>query len=84
MNDNDKAGRYLVKRAPAGVLGWLVRNPALAFQAWVDARRIVLPNQGDLTQDLVAVVQDGGVREAVCLELEAEARADAVARVLKY
>ena len=30
MNDNDKAGRYLVKRAPAEVLGWLVRNPALA------------------------------------------------------
>src|SRR5207244_7890865 len=43
-----------------------------------------LPNQSDLTNDLVGAVRDGEALEAICLELEAEARADAVARVLGY
>ncbi len=84
MNDNDKAGRYLCKRDPAGQLRWLLANAALAFHAWIDSRRVVLPNQRDLTQDLVAAVRSGDVLEAFCLELEAEARADSVARVLRY
>ena len=45
---------------------------------------MVLPNQRDLTQDLVAAVRSGDVLEAFCLELEAEARADALERVLRY
>jgi hypothetical protein len=84
MNDYDKAGRYLVKRAPAGVFRWLLDNPGLTFQAWIDSRRVVLPNQNDLTNDLVAAVRSGAAREAICLELEAEARADALPRLLMY
>jgi hypothetical protein len=60
MNDNDKAGRYLVKRDATGNLRWLLGNPALAFHAWIDSRRVVLPRQRDLTQDLVAAVRSGG------------------------
>jgi hypothetical protein len=84
MNDYDKAGRYLVKRAPTGVFRWLLANPGLTHQAWIDARRVVLPNQNDLTNDLVAAVQSGAAREGICLELEAEARADALPRLLMY
>jgi hypothetical protein len=84
MNDNDKAGRYLVKRDPAGHFRWFLDNPRVAFVAWVDARRVVLPDQNDLTNDLVAVVQSDHAVEAFCLELEAEARADALPRLLRY
>jgi hypothetical protein len=85
MNDNDKAGRYLVKkREPAGFFRWLLANPAVTFHAWIDARRVVLPNQRDLTNDLVAALGIGDVLEAFCLELEAEARADALGRLLRY
>jgi hypothetical protein len=84
MNDYDKAGRYLVKREPTGFLRWLFANPRVDFRAWIDARRVALPKQSDLTNDLVAVVGDGDTVEAVCLELEAEARADALTRLLGY
>src|SRR5205823_1588348 len=83
-NDNDKAGRYLVKRDPEGHLRWLLGNRGLTFHAWTDARRVVLPNQGDLTNDLVAAVRLGDTLEAFCLELESEARADALPRLLRY
>jgi hypothetical protein len=84
MNDNDKAGRYLVKRDSAGFFHYLLGNPRVSFRAWIDARRVALPDQHDLTNDLVAVLESNGVLEAVCLELEAEARADAVTRSLEY
>jgi hypothetical protein len=84
MNDNDNAGRYLVKRDPAGHFRWLLDHPTMVFEAWLDARRTVLPDQKDLTNDLVAAVQTGDTREAFCLELEAEARADVLPRLLRY
>jgi hypothetical protein len=84
MNDYDKAGRYLVKREPTGYFRWLLANPRLALEAWIDARRVALPNQGDLTNDLVAALRSGDVLEGFCLELEAEARADALTRLLEY
>jgi hypothetical protein len=86
MNDYDKAGRYLVKKQPLGFFRWLLSGPRprLLFRAWIDARRVALPNQNDLTNDLVGAVEKAGVLEAVCVELEAEARADAVTRVLGY
>ena len=40
MNDYDKAGRYLVKREPEALLGWLLDHPGLSFDAWIDARRV--------------------------------------------
>jgi hypothetical protein len=84
MNDYDKAGRYLVKRDPEGFFRWLLGNPAIRFQTWVDARRVALPNQADLTNDLVAVLNSTSGLEAVCLELEAQARADALTRLFGY
>jgi hypothetical protein len=84
MNDYDKASRYLVKRLPSAVLPWLLVSPGLRFRAWIDARRVALPDQDELTNDLVAAVEEDGVLEAICLELEAKARADAVTRLLGY
>src|SRR5262245_23658158 len=84
MNDYDKAGRYLVKRDPGGFFRWLLANPGLTFEAWLDSRRVALPDQHDLTHDLVAALRGGDVREALCLELEAAARADALPRLLMY
>jgi hypothetical protein len=84
MNDYDKASRYMVKRDPSRIFPWLLRTPTVAFQAWIDSRRVALPDQQDLTNDLVAAVEKDGVLEAICLELEAEARSDAVTRALAY
>jgi hypothetical protein len=84
MNDYDKAGRYLVKRDPEGQFSWLLVSSELSFHTWIDARRVVLPNQHDLTNDLVAAIRRGEVLEAICLELEAEARADALLRLHRY
>jgi hypothetical protein len=84
MNDYDKAGRYLIKRDSGGFFRWFLDNPSVQFQAWIDARRVALPNQKDLTNDLVAAVANDKAREAICLELEAEARADALTRLLGY
>src|SRR6516225_4985664 len=84
MNDYDKAGRYLVKLDPSGFFRWFLGNPSLTFQTWIDARRLALPNQKDLTHDLIAVLRSGKALEAMCLELEAEARADALPRLLMY
>lgn len=84
MNDYDKAGRYLVKRDPAGFFRWLLGNPHVAFHAWIDARRVALPKQNDLTNDLVATLRSGATLEALCLELEAKARADSLGRLLSY
>src|SRR5262249_20360879 len=84
MNDYDKAGRYLIKCDPAGFWRWLLNNPALAFHLWIDARRLALPDQHDLTNDLVAALRVAGGLEALCLELQAEARPDTITRVLGY
>src|SRR5262245_45341595 len=69
MNDYDKVGCYLVKRDPPGFLRRLLVNPALSFHVWIDARRVALANQGDLTNDLVAAERSEGGFEGVCLEL---------------
>jgi hypothetical protein len=82
MNDYDKAGRYFIKRDPAGFFRWLLRRRAVPFHAWIDARRLALPDQGDLTNDLVAAFRVGDAFEALCVELQAESEAGSVARVL--
>jgi len=84
MNDLDKASRYLAKRDSAGFLRWLVSNATLGFHAWIDARRLALPNQRDLTGDLVALVQVPGGFEGLCIEVQAQARPDTLARGLVY
>ncbi len=84
MNDHDKAGRYLIKCEPQDFLRWQARNQRLHFHAWIDARRLALPDQRDLTHDLVAAVGTPAGFEAICVELEAEARADALSRQLGY
>lgn len=80
MNDYDKAGRY--KRDAAGFFRWLLRREGVTFHAWIDTRRHALPDQGDLTNDLVASFRVGDGFEALCVELQAEAASDSAARLL--
>jgi len=82
MKDNDKAGRYLIKRDAVGFLRWLFQQPSIDFRGWIDTRRVVLPDQGDLTHDLIAACATDGEVEAYCVELESESSADSVERLL--
>src|SRR5262249_36971933 len=61
---------------------WLLSRPDVHFHAWIDARRLALPNQNDLTGDLVAAFRVGRSFEALCLELQASSRPDTAARLL--
>jgi hypothetical protein len=81
MNDYDKAARFLIKRDPAGFFHWLFGAP-VAFHAWIDARRTALPDQGDLTGDLVAAFRVSEAFEAVCIEIQSESRPDTAERLL--
>jgi hypothetical protein len=82
MNDFDKAGRYLVKRDPGGFCRWLLRRPDVSFHTWIDARRLALPDEHDLTHDLVAVFRVGEAFEALCIELQAESEDVSARRLL--
>lgn len=82
MNEYDKAGRYLIKRDPPGFFRWLLRRREVPFHAWIDARRHALPDQGDLTNDLVAAFRAGDGFEALCVELQAESERGSAARLL--
>jgi Domain of unknown function (DUF4351) len=84
MNDYDKAGRFLAKHASEDFCRWWLGNPKANFHAWIDARRVALPNQGDLNNDLVAALSGDKGLEGFCVELEAEARADSLTRELAY
>jgi hypothetical protein len=57
MNEYDMAGRFVVKQAPLAQVRWLLGHSTLRFRAWIDSRRVALPEQGDLTNDLVAAVE---------------------------
>jgi len=81
MNEYDKAGRYLIKRDAPGFSRWLLRRE-VTFHAWIDARRHALPDQGDLTNDLVAAFRVGDAFEALCVELQAESEGGSAARLL--
>ena len=60
---------------------WLLGTPA-PFHAWIDARRLALRDQGDLTGDLVAAFRVGAGFEALCVELQAESRPETAGRLL--
>jgi hypothetical protein len=55
-NDFDKASRYLAKRRPVGLFTWLLpgHDQLLAFDDWVDTRRLPFPGEPDRTCDTVA------------------------------
>jgi hypothetical protein len=60
INDFDKACRYLAKRQPAGLFAWLLpgHEQLLAFDDWVDTRRLPFPGEPDRTCDTVARFRD--------------------------
>src|SRR5205085_8659363 len=77
------------KQDPPGFFRWLFRggDPALAFDGWLDARRLALPAEGDLTCDTVAGFRHPdhpGLLFVLILELQAEGRGDVLERLLDY
>jgi uncharacterized protein DUF4351 len=89
MSDFDKAARYQIKQEPAGFVRWLFRPTAapLHFHGWIDARRLALPAEGDLTCDTVAdlrVPEQNTAAWALILEVQAESRAELIQRLLGY
>jgi hypothetical protein len=84
MTDYDRAGRYLIKCDAAGFCRWLLGRADVAFHLWIDSRRLALPDQHDRTNDLVASFRTAGGYEALVVELQAEARADVLGRLLDY
>lgn len=82
MNDYDKAGRYLIKRDAARIIGWILNQPlGVNFHAWLDSRRLALPDQRDLTHDLVAACGVGQGFEGFCIELVAKSHHESLQRV---
>jgi hypothetical protein len=89
MAEYDKAARYPAKQDPPGFFGWLARQPntPLRFHSWLDARRLALPVEGDLTCDTVAAfsLTDGAEpTHALIVEFMAESRPNTLDRLLEY
>src|SRR5437879_1162992 len=89
MPDFDKAARYVAKQDPPGFLRWLWRNAAtpLVFHSWLDARRLALPVEGDLTCDTVAAFCLQNQLQpayAQIVEVQTESRPNSADRVLSY
>jgi hypothetical protein len=84
MNDYDRAGRYAIKQDPPGFFAWFRGRHDLRFHLWIDSRRVALPNQRELTNDRVAAFRVGAGFEALAVELQAQARAATLGRVLAY
>jgi hypothetical protein len=87
--DFDKAARYQVKQDPPGFHAWLSRVPAppLLFHSWLDARRLALPTEGDLTCDLVLGLRtsdEPALQGALLLEIQTESRGELLGRALDY
>jgi hypothetical protein len=89
MAELDKAARYMAKQDPPGFFRWLWRHAdtRLRFHSWLDARRLALPSEGDLTCDTVAafhLVDQAEPTHALIVEFMAEARANTLDRLLGY
>jgi hypothetical protein len=89
MDEYDKASRYMIKQAPAAFICWLWRHAdtPLQFHSWLDARRLALPDEGDLTCDTVAAFHLTGQAEpshALIVEFMAESRSNTLDRMLVY
>jgi hypothetical protein len=89
LHEYDKASRYMAKQDPPGFLRWLWRHAdtPLQFHSWLDARRLALPDEGDLTCDTVAAFHLTGQAEpshALIVEFMAESRGNTLTRMLAY
>src|SRR5260370_29452922 len=89
MHEFDKAARYIAKQDPPNFFRWLWRHAdtTLRFHSWLDARRLALPVEGDLTCDTVAAFHlDGQVElsHALIVEFMAESRSNTLDRLLAY
>src|SRR5205823_8781716 len=67
-----------------GFCRWLLGRTDVEFHLWIDSRRLALPNQRERTNDLVASFRTAGGFEALVVELQSEARAQVLDRLLEY
>jgi hypothetical protein len=89
MHEFDKAARYMAKQDAPNFFRWLWRHAAtpLRFHSWLDARRLALPVEGDLTCDTVGAFHLAGQAElshALIVEFMAESRSNTLDRLLAY
>jgi hypothetical protein len=89
MHEFDKAARYMAKQDPPNFFRWLWWHAAtpLRFHSWLDARRLALPVEGDLTCDTVGAFHLAGQAElshALIVEFMAESRSNTLDRLLAY
>jgi hypothetical protein len=89
MHEYDKASRYMIKQDPPGFFGWLWwhADTPLQFHSWLDARRLALPDESDLTCDIVAGFQladQAELSHALIVEFMAESRSETLTRMLAY
>ena len=57
-------------KGPLGFLLWLLGRNDLLFLSRIDARRVALPDQGDLIQDLIAALRDYKPGDTVTLTVD--------------
>jgi hypothetical protein len=85
----DQASRYLAKRNPGGLRGWLLPKlpPTVQFAEWLDTRSIPFPGQKDRVCDTVAHLVDSAdplFHWALVIEFQLAADADMFGRLLEY
>jgi hypothetical protein len=88
VNRYDQGCRYLAKRDPVALLGWLLRETPeeLRFRTWLDARTLPFPGDPERICDTVAWLGDAdpAVEWAVPLEFCLDPDGDLFGRLLIY
>jgi hypothetical protein len=87
INRFDQASRYAAKLDPVGFLLWLLQDPALTFQSWLDTRSLPFPGESDRTCDTVACLIDPAAPDrpwAMPLEFQTRPDRSMFGRLLEY
>ncbi|MGL4549683.1 MAG: hypothetical protein ACRC33_00740 [Gemmataceae bacterium] len=91
MGQFDQTGRQMAKLDGAAFLSWALSccdaPPALAFLAWDDTRRLVIPGEGDLVNDCVMQIRVEATPDVpawLITEIEDEADRGIFSRVGRY
>jgi hypothetical protein len=87
VNRFDQASRYGAKLDPQGFVRWLLGDPSLTFQGWLDTRSLPFPGEPDSTCDTVArLIAVGEADKPWALAIEFQTRPDGTifGRFLEY
>ncbi len=87
VNRFDQASRYGAKLDAASFLRWLLQDPALAFDRWLDTRSLPFPGEEDRICDTVAQMTDPARPQApwaVAVEFQTRPDGTMFGRLLEY